>query len=42
MLNQAVLMGRFTRDPELKHTQSGIPVVSFTLAVERDYASRDS
>lgn len=42
MLNHAVLMGRFTRDPELKHTQSGIPVVSFTLAVDRDYTSRDS
>lgn len=42
MLNHIVLMGRFTRDPELKHTQSGISVASFTLAVDRDYSSKDS
>ncbi len=41
MLNQIVIMGRFTRDPELRHTQSGHPVASFTLAVERDFSSRD-
>lgn len=38
MLNYTVLMGRLTRDPELRHTQSGNAVVSFSLAVERDYA----
>lgn len=36
MLNKIVLMGRLTRDPELRHTQSGKPVASFTLAVDRD------
>ena len=35
MLNKSILMGRLTRDPELKKTQSGIPVTSFTLAVNR-------
>ncbi len=42
MLNHIVLMGRLTRDPELRRTQSGIAVVSFSLAVDRDFASRDS
>lgn len=37
MLNKAILMGRLTRDPELKHTQSNIPVVTFTLAVDRGF-----
>ncbi len=37
MLNKAVLIGRFTADPELRHTPSNIPVTSFTLAVERNY-----
>ncbi len=41
MLNHITLMGRLTRDPELRYTQSGTPVASFTLAVDRDYASRD-
>lgn len=40
MLNQIVLMGRLTRDPELRHTQSGLPVASFTLAVDRDYGQK--
>ena len=35
MLNKISLMGRMTRDPELRHTQSGIAVASFALAVER-------
>lgn len=35
-------MGRFVRDPELRHTQSGTPVTSFTLAVDRDFKSRES
>ena len=36
MLNHITLMGRFVRDPELRHTGSNIPVASFTLAVDRD------
>ncbi len=42
MLNHIVLMGRLTRDPELRYTQSQIPVASFTLAVDRDFGGRDS
>lgn len=41
MLNQIILMGRLTRDPELRHTQSGTAVASFSLAVERDYKSQN-
>ena len=41
MLNHIVLMGRLTRDPELRHTQSGVAVASFTLAVDRDFGTRD-
>ena len=41
MLNHITLMGRLTRDPELRYTQTGTPVASFTLAVERDFGSRD-
>ena len=41
MLNHIVLMGRLTRDPELRYTQSQLPVASFTLAVDRDYGGRD-
>ena len=41
MLNHIVLMGRLTRDPELRRTGSGIAVASFTLAVDRDFGSRD-
>ena len=37
MLNHIVLMGRLTRDPELRYTQSQIPVVSFCIAVDRDF-----
>lgn len=37
MLNKVFLMGRMTRDPELRRTQSGTAVASFTLAVDRDY-----
>lgn len=37
MLNHIVLMGRLTRDPELRRTQTGTAVVNFTLAVDRDY-----
>ena len=37
MLNHIVLMGRLTRDPELRYTQSQPPVASFSLAVDRDF-----
>lgn len=40
MLNRITLMGRLTRDPELRHTQSGNSVASFTLACDRDYAAQ--
>lgn len=40
MLNRIVLMGRLTRDPELRRTQSGTAVASFALAVDRDYAAQ--
>ncbi|MCC8182780.1 MAG: single-stranded DNA-binding protein [Clostridiales bacterium] len=40
MLNRIILMGRLTRDPELRRTQSGTPVASFTLAVDRDFADK--
>ena len=39
MLNHIVLMGRLTRDPELRRTGSGIPVATFTLAVDRDFSN---
>ena len=41
MLNNITLMVRLTRDPELRYTQSGTPVASFSLAVDRDFGSRD-
>ena len=37
MLNKAILMGRLTADPALRHTQSNRPVTSFALAVDRSY-----
>ena len=42
MLNHIVLMGRLTRDPELRRTATGTAVASFTLAVDRDFAAKDS
>ena len=42
MLNRVTLMGRLTRDPELRRTQSGTAVTSFSLAVDRDFKSRES
>ena len=42
MLNRIILMGRLTRDPELRHTQTGTAVASFTLAVDRDFKNRDT
>ena len=40
MLNRIILMGRLTRDPELRHTQSGTAVASFSLAVDRDFKDK--
>lgn len=41
MLNHITIMGRLTRDPELRRTGSGVAVTSFTLAVDRDFASKE-
>lgn len=40
-LNIIVLQGRLVRDPEMRSTQSGVAVASFTLAVDRDFGGRD-
>jgi len=40
MLNKIILMGRLTRDPELRRTQSGTAVTSFSIAVDRDFKSQ--
>ena len=37
MLNKIIIMGRLTRDPEVRRTRNGVPVASFALAVPRDY-----
>ena len=41
-LNKVVLAGRMTADPELKQTPSGVSVLSFTIAVNRSYVSKNS
>ena len=41
MLNHITIMGRLTRDPELRSTQTGVSVASFTVAVDRDFSGRD-
>ena len=41
MLNHIIIMGRLTRDPELRRTGSGVAVTSFTVAVDRDFGSRE-
>ena len=41
MLNTITIMGRLVRDPELRRTQSGTAVCSFTVAVDRDFQSKD-
>ena len=41
MLNHIVIMGRLTRDPELRRTGSGVAVTSFSLAVDRDFGPKD-
>lgn len=40
MLNRVVLIGRLTKDPELRYTQNGVGVCSFTLAVDRPFTTR--
>ena len=42
MLNKCFFMGRLTRDPELRHTQTGTPVASFSLAVDRDFKDKQT
>lgn len=42
LLNKIFLMGRMTRDPELRHTASGTAVANFTLAVERDFKDKQT
>ena len=42
MLNKIFIMGRLARDPELRHTQSGTAVASFTLAVDRDFKEKNT
>lgn len=41
MLNHIVLMGRLTKDPELRRTGSGVAVTSFPIAVDRDFGGQD-
>ena len=40
MLNRVVLIGRLTRDPELRYTGAGVPVANFSLAVDRSYVNQ--
>ena len=42
MLNHIVIMGRLTREPELRYTQNGTAVASFSLAVDHDFANKDT
>ena len=42
MLNHIVIMGRLAKDPELRHTQSGIPVAALRLAVDRDFKDKQT
>lgn len=42
MLNNCIIMGRFVSDPELRKTGSGVSVASFTLAVDRDIANKQT
>lgn len=41
MLNKVVLIGRLTKDPELRYTPAGIPITRFTLAVDRNYKNQN-
>ena len=40
-MNKVILIGRLTRDPEVRYTQTGIAVCTFTLAVDRRYARKN-
>lgn len=40
MLNRIVLIGRLTRDPEMRYTPQGVPVASFSLAVDRPFTNQ--
>lgn len=42
MLNNVIVMGRLTADPELRHTQSGVAVATFRLAVDRDFKDKET
>lgn len=42
MLNKIAVMGRLTHDPELRHTESGVAVCSFTVACDRDYKAENA
>lgn len=42
MLNKIIIMGRLGKDPELRHTQQGTPVASFSLAVDRDFKDKST
>lgn len=42
MLNKIILMGRLGRDPEVRYTQSGTPMASFSLAVDRDFVDQST
>ena len=42
MLNHIVIMGRLTRDPELRRTGTGIAVTSFSVAVDRDFGKNEN
>lgn len=42
MLNKIMIMGRLTRNPELRHTQTGTPVAKLSLAVERDFKDKQT
>lgn len=41
MINRTILVGRLTRDPELRYTQSGIAVANFTIACDRPFTGQD-
>ncbi len=41
MLNRIVLIGRLTRDPEIRYTPQGVPVANFTLAVDRPFQNNE-
>lgn len=42
MLNHIVVMGRLGKDPKLRHTQTGTPVATFTLAIDRDFKDKNT